>query len=313
MAKKRWPGKDRTARLYKLEHLLSQNPQGMSPNQLADRCGVSVRTVYRDREALETHLHIPISQDGDRWLIDREMYLPPIRLTLPEATALFLAARLALSYSNRFDPNFDATFTKLNTVVPPPLRKQIERTLVWMQGLKKDPAYSNTVATLSQALRSGCRVKIRYSTLGEDAPKERIIEPYAIQPSFHERANYVVAFCRLAGEIRTFKVERIKNIELLDAKYEIPSEFDVNKYFGQSWGVIAGFEPETVKLRFNPDIAQIAAETIWHPSQTVAPQPDGSAVVTLTVAPTIDFQAWVLGWGEKVEVLEPARLRREIA
>jgi len=65
-------------------------------------------------------------------------------------------------------------------------------------------------------------VKILYRALDDRVPKERIIEPYFIQPAAWEHANYVIAHCNLAGAIRVFKVERIERIQLLDEHYSNP-------------------------------------------------------------------------------------------
>ena len=53
-------------------------------------------------------------------------------------------------------------------------------------------------------------------------------------------------------------------------------------------------------------------ETIWHPSQVLEKQADGSVIVMLKVFYTYELVTWILGWGEKVEVLEPAELRQEV-
>ena len=53
-------------------------------------------------------------------------------------------------------------------------------------------------------------------------------------------------------------------------------------------------------------------ETIWHPSQVLEPQSDGTVIMRLKVIDTVELYSWILGWGEKVEVLEPDELREEI-
>lgn len=53
-------------------------------------------------------------------------------------------------------------------------------------------------------------------------------------------------------------------------------------------------------------------ETIWHPSQVLEPQSDGTVIMRLKVTDTVELYSWILGWGEKVEVLEPDELREEI-
>jgi len=57
---------------------------------------------------------------------------------------------------------------------------------------------------------------------------------------------------------------------------------------------------------------RIMEETIWHPSQVLEKQKDGSMIMTLRVTDTVDLYSWILGWGEKIEVLEPPELRKEV-
>jgi predicted DNA-binding transcriptional regulator YafY len=98
----------KTERLIKIWLLLARNPGGYTIRDLAERFGVNIRTVYRDMLALGEDLKIPIYNDNKRWKIDEDYILPPIQFTLSEALNIFLAARLMLRYSNRYDPNTEA-------------------------------------------------------------------------------------------------------------------------------------------------------------------------------------------------------------
>ena len=69
---------------------------------------------------------------------------------------------------------------------------------------------------------------------------------------------------------------------------------------------------KTIRLKFAPDVATIMEETKYHPSQEVKRQADGSVIMTIKVAISMEFCSWILRWGEKVEVLEPEELRQEI-
>ncbi|HIE17929.1 MAG TPA: WYL domain-containing transcriptional regulator [Dehalococcoidia bacterium] len=303
---------DRLARLQRLIYILNQNPGGIGPEELARQCGVTVRQIYRDRKALEDQLNVPVWAGRGKWGIEPGLYLPPISFTTPEAMTVFLASRLLLAYSNAYNPSIVSTLTKLNSVVPGPLRDQIRKTIEWMEKQRRDAVFVHTLETLARAWIEGRRVKILYWALDDRIPKERIIEPYFIQPAAWEHANYVIAHCSLADAIRVFKVERIERIQLLDEHYSIPAEFDANEYLSPAWGITVRDEIETVKLKFAPELAMIAEETIWHPSQVTKLQPDGSALVTMRLAINIQLQAFILGWGEKVEVLEPESLRKDI-
>ena len=303
---------DRTARLLKVEHLLYQNPKGLKVEEIARLCSVNKRTTYRDLKALESELGVPIWEDGTKRGIAEGYLLPPIHFTLPEALNVFLAARLMLSYARRYDPNIASTFTKLNSIVPPPLRDQIQKTMDWMQRYPRNERYLLTLATLAEAWVSQHQVKISYKALGRQKATERTIEPYFIEPAAPGHSCYVIAYCHRTGSMRTFKIERIENIQATAEPYIIPPNFDANAYLSSSWGIVAEGEVKNIKLKFAAEIASIMEETIWHPSQVLERQSDGSVIMTLRVTDTVELYSWILGWGGKVEVLDPEEVRHHI-
>lgn len=302
----------KTERLIKMWVLLHNSPQGYTIKEFAERFEVDIRTIYRDIRSLEEDLKVPVFPDGKRWKLDVKRVLPPIRFTVPEALNVFLAVRLMLGYNKRYDPNTDATFSKLGSILPQPLAEQVQTTVDWMQKLPKDEKHLRVLAKLAEAWTSQRRAKITYRSLPAAKASERIIEPYFIEPAAPGRSSYVIAYCHRARESRIFKVERIEAIELTNETYTIPADFDANKYFSSAWGIVVEGEEQTVKLKFNPEIARLMEETIWHPSQALEKQADGSAIMTLRVFYTYELVTWIMGWGEKVEVLEPAELRKEV-
>lgn len=304
---------DRTARLLKVEHLLYQNPKGLTVQEIADKCGVKKRTAYRDLRALESKPYIiPISEEGTRRAIGEGYLLPPVRFTPLEALNVFLAARLMLNYARRYDPNTASIFTKLNSIVPEPLREEIQKTLDWMQKQPRNERYLRTLAALAEAWVSRQQVKISYRALEADKATERTIEPYFIEPAAKGHSSYVIAYCHRTGSLRMFKIERIEAMEATSVPYAIPPDFDANAYLGSSWGIVVEDKVKSIRLKFVPELARIMEETIWHPSQLLEPQRDGSVVMKLRVGNTVELYSWIMGWGEKVEVLEPKELRREI-
>jgi predicted DNA-binding transcriptional regulator YafY len=273
---------------------------------------VNVRTVYRYLEALQSDLKVPIRDENKRWLLDIKRTLPPIRFTVPEALNVFLAVRLMLGYDKRYDPNLDATFSKLGTALPQPLAEQVQKTVDWMHKLPRDERYLRTLSELARAWVAQHRVKITYRTYDAKKAIERTIEPYFIEPAATGHASYVVAYCHYAGAIRIFRIGRIESIHPTEETYTIPSDFDANKYFGPAWGVSVEGEVKTVQLWFDKGVARLVEETIWHPSQVLKRQKDGSLVMTLQVMDTIELFRWILGWGQDVEVLEPPEIREAV-
>jgi predicted DNA-binding transcriptional regulator YafY len=302
----------KTERMLRIWLLLLRNPLRFTTKDLAEKFEVNVRTIYRDLVTLGNELMVPVYEDRAKWAVREEYFLPPIRFTVSEALNIFLAARLMLGYSHRYDPNVDSTFSVLASVLPAPLREQVQKTLDWMRNLPKSEAFLSVLAKLAEAWTSQHRAKITYRSLPAAKASERLIEPYFIEPAAPGHSSYVIAYCHRAGEVRIFKVERIEAIKLTDEIYTIPADFDANKYFSGAWGIVVEGEEQTVKLKFSPEIARLMEETIWHPSQVLEKQADGSVIMTLKVFYTYELVTWILGWGEKVEVLEPADLRKEV-
>jgi len=303
----------KTERLLKIWILLSNSPSGYTARELAGKFDVNERTIYRDFTTLGVDLTVPVYDDKKRWKIDESHFLPPIRFTLPEALNIFLTARLMLNYSHRYDPNVDATFTKLSAVLPQALAEQVRKTMDWMQKLPKDEKHLRIMATVSEAWVSQRQLKITYRPLVAQKAMERVIEPYYIEPAAPGHASYVIGYCHLKDSLRTFKIERIEAAELTSEPYAIPPDFDANEYLGSSWGIVVEEEVKTVRLRIeDPEIMRIMGETVWHPSQVLEKQKDGSMIMTLKVTDTYELLSWILGWGEKVGVLEPPEIREAI-
>lgn len=304
---------DRMMRALLLLHLLNCNRQGMTVAAIAAHCGVSTRTVYRDLDALEATFGAKLYKEENRFVLLPGTMLPPVLFTVPEAMTVFMAARLLLQQSSVHNQHIEATFTKLATVVAPPLRDELLNTLRWMKGRPAGGAAVGILDTISRCWNERRQVKIRYWPLNAHVREERIIEPYFIQPSALEHAVYIIAHCRLRNELRVFRLDRVLEAQALETTYSVPAGFDANEYLNSYWSVTATGSPRTVKLRFRPEVARVAAETVWHGSQTTELRMDGSAVVTMRVAVTRDLVSFVLGWSDMVEVLAPRALQSEVA
>ena len=304
--------RDRTARLLKIQVLLGQNPSGLKVEEIARRCSTSVRTVYRDLSALELELDVPVWQEGNRRGVVAGFHLSPVLFTIPEAMNISLAARLMQSHSRWYDPHRASALVKLKSVVPPPLRKQIENTIEWME---KQPRNERQIAIserMANAWISQHQVTIRYRDKEEEEPKEFTIDPYYIEPATPGNFGFVVAYCHLDKSISIFKISCIDSARLEPRRYTIPDTFDVVQYLSPAWGTIKDESVQTVKLHFRSHRSRPIVAAIWDTSQVIEPQPDGSLIMTAKVAINNDFRSWVLGWGDEVEVIEPEKLRNEI-
>lgn len=303
---------NRLARLLRVEHLLCQNPQGISVTDIARLCQVSKRTAYRDLGDLETVLKVPLTTDKNLWKVMEGHFLPPIHFTLTEGLSVFLAIRLLYNYCNKYNPDIESTFTKLNSIMPVPFQRQISQTLDKMHDRITDEDNYQTMALLCRAWAEQRKVSIIYRALGKEDYSEREVSPYFIEPAAAGHSAYLIGRCSKSNEIRTFKLERIRSLKMLDKKYEIPAAFDIDKYHSPYWGILVDGEVKDIKLKFVPEVGRIMQETTFHPSQRSEILPDQSVLVRFCLADTPDFVSWVLSWGERVEVLAPEGLKKKV-
>ena len=138
---------------------------------------------------------------------------------------------------------------------------------------------------------------------------KRIVDPYALK--FNFGIWYLIGFCHQRNEVRTFRIDRVRKIEILEENFKVPDSFDLDEYFKESWGIIRGQKTKVI-LKFAKDTADFIAECIWHPSQKLTKNTDGSLIAQFEVGGLSEIKIWILGFGENVEVLEPPELRQEL-
>ncbi len=308
--------RDRTARLMRVASLLSQHPDGMRPKDIAERLGMSVRNVYRDLRALEDEVELPTWSEGGRWGVLDAAFLPPLKLSLQEAMAVFVAARLMVRYADKYDPDLGSAFEKLAENLPPALRSHVQRSLDVLQEAPHDTDFTNHVHLLTQAWAERRVVEIEYEGAAyEGRPGERTrrtLRPWLIEPSLETHALYLIAWDEDRAGMRTFKIERIRDVRLTPRQFELPEPGGLERELRRGWDIIADQPPVRVELRFSPSVAERVLETRWHALQDTDREADGSLRWRTTVSGIIEIRLWILSWGDDVEVLAPQELRDQV-
>jgi len=309
--------RDRLARLLSvLRALHAHGEAGVTPREIARRTGMSSRTVYRDLNALQNEMQVPLWSEGGRWGVQPGAFLPAMRLTLQEAMAVFLAARLMTRYTDRFDPSLASAFSKLEEGLPEAMHGHVERTLDEMAGRRADEAFNRRVADLTRAWAEQRVVRFQYAPAGYDGERDpawREVRPYLLEPSLETHALYLIGLDEGRGALRTFKVERILDLSLTPRRFEAPDGAELAAALRPAWDIIWDQPQVDVVLRFAPGVAARVGEAVWHPSQRVTTAADGSLEWRATVAGTVEVRLWILSWGDDVEVLAPASLREDVA
>ncbi|MBI2850843.1 MAG: WYL domain-containing protein [Chloroflexi bacterium] len=229
----------RSLRLAKIQYALHKNSDGLTSRELSELCGVTVRTIQRDLLDLQSYLGVPLTQAGDRYGIIREYALPPVVFSAYEATALFLACRLALRLADEGNPHIRKALDKISTVMPQELAGRLRLGI----GCGEDtiaPDFGKVFEAVSLAWITQRQIKIHYLPLTSDKLMELLLEPYFVEMTGAGRSTYVIGHAVKEGMegILSFSLDRIKNAEVLPSSFEAPSEKELEQILLSAWGTM---------------------------------------------------------------------------
>lgn len=300
-----------------LEFLLLSHPEGLTKAEIARRLGVhrSTAAEYVDDLSRRTVVYEP---SPDRYAIDRDNYKIQVRLTMHESLALHLAARLLTTRTDKHNPHAASALRKLGAALErlaPLISQHMQRSadVIDDASRRRDPVFIHVLETLTRAWSQGKKVHLTHQ-MDDGKVFEYDFAPYFIEPYAVGRTVHVIGFREPPSAIRTFKVERIRTVTLLEnAPYQIPPDFDPREMLKDAWGIwYTERAPEKVVLRFSRQVAPRVRETQWHHTEQVHEQSDGSLLWEARIAEWQEMLNWVRGWGADVEVVEPRELREEL-
>ena len=128
-------------------------------------------------------------------------------------------------------------------------------------------------------------------------------------------ALYLYAEDLATKSMKTFALSRMKDAEMLGDEEYNASKVTYQEAFGQEIGLVRGKgSVQKLVFIFKPGgAATFVRERIWHPTQKLTPQGDGSLHMELNIAISSWLIKWILGFEDSVEILEPASLRDQVA
>jgi predicted DNA-binding transcriptional regulator YafY len=274
---------------------------------LAEHFEVSVRTVYRDLEALSESGVPLIATPGKGCQLMDGYFLPPLAFTASEAALLTLGGEFI---KQRVDAELQTAagmaLQKLQTVLPQDKREAVTR---WRKELlfssmaraSDDPR----LPALRAAMQERRVVRLQYHAFRRAQPERRDIEPISMV-YFGERWH-VGAYCRLREGPRLFRLDRIDSFNVLDERFDLTDHHVIPAY-SDDWKVGA---PE-VRVRFHPAVERWVRER--QPFTYVGEERDERGpIFVYAVRREDDLVRWLLAWGASAEVLSPPALRARLA
>ena len=300
-------------RLINLILLLQRRPHQKAAD-LAGELGVSVRTLHRYFEMLD-EMGIPVYSERGPYggfSLVRGYRMPPLVFTPEEAVAVCLGVSVVEEmWGQIYRQAARGALAKLENLLPDKQRHEVAwaRRALFATGMHRADlaALEPVLEKLRRAAREHRQVEMTYQSRSQAEAAPRRFNPYALVHRWGWW--YAVGYCHLRQDVRTFRVDRITDLALLEELFELPASFDLQAYLAAE---VQAQPQVTARMRFNPTAARTALENraYW---DALEEQADGSVVVAFS-APDLEWAAsTVFMYGPLVEALEPPELRQMVS
>ncbi len=221
-----------TTRLSRLTAILTQlqTKRLLTATELAGKFSVSIRTIYRDIKALEQAGVPIITEDGKGYTLMEGYRVPPVMFTEAQANALITAEQLVLKNKDTsFIKDYKEAVDKIKAVLKYSVKDKanlLSERLQFRQNNNNEKT-SNYLSDLQFALTNFRLTEIKYTNENQENTN-RMIEPFAL---YSTQENWLlIAFCRLRKEYRAFRLDRIKQLRILNDTFN-PHKITLEKYF----------------------------------------------------------------------------------
>lgn len=306
-------------RLYHLHNILNQRRTPISRQDLMERLECSQATLYRLVAELRDYLGAPIEQDDENrgFYYDRSyeqpFELPGIWISPDELQAL-LTARQVLGdvQPGLLEGELESLQRRINALLQ---QKGVDAgdaaSRVHIQPVAGRPVPAHLFQDVLGALARRQRLKISYHGRRRDEMSRRTISPQRLTQ--YRNSWYLDAWCHSAEGLRSFALERIRDLERTDEEAKEISERRMSEHFDQSYGIFSGPAEHMADLRFSPEMSRWISEERWHPDQSGSFEEDGSWRLRVPFSHARELIMDILRYGADVEVIGPQSLRDTVA
>ncbi|WP_340021561.1 WYL domain-containing protein [Paenibacillus sp. FSL K6-1096] len=304
---------DRLIRLMRIITLVQAKP-GILARELAERCGNSERTIYRDMDALSA-MHIPITHlgHGKGYAFIGNFALYPLDWSEEEEEAFSQLRRVMTDIKPLLPPGFEDAYEKVMAAdykQKAEREETMERTRkeTGLQGMDKNGPHGDQPFFLTDILDAVMKQRSIQADYTENAFEEKgiRIDPYCLVPL--ENRFHLIGYCHRFGIIRTFHINGFSSVNPLDRWFS-KDEFDLQSFMEQKWSL----DQDSLQVEFRVRFSQRMMERLKHEEMFVKPsrvdRQNRSLHFKVAVEQDIGFVHWIMKYKEEAEIMEPAYYR----
>jgi len=305
--------------------MMATRRSGVLLEEIVEEWGCSHRTAQRMTDALQAAFPQTEQEDGNdrkrRWRIHAKAIAPLLTPSAGELAALATAiTELEAEQMTAEAATLRQLQSKVRALLPPGAGTRLavdEEALLEALGHAvrpgPRPAISREVDTaISEALKGPFLLRIAYRKRTQDKPSERVVAPHGLLLGVR---RYLVArdTAKVSARLQHYRVEEIYSAEVLEESFEIDPSFNIRVHAEKGFGSFeSAAEHGDVVWRFTPDAAPHARRFVFHPTQTIEEEANGSLLVRFKASGHLEMCWHLYSWGRSVEVLQPAKLREMV-
>ncbi len=298
------PDELRIERLLQIYRTLCDSKSGVLKKSLINQFGVSPRTIERDIRIIEKALSLRIegrrSQDNEWRYCLPEHYRNRDSIIKNDKTILLLL-ELALAHFKSFaEKDLSESLSRAITASYPLVLRD-DLFYYHDEAPHERPPKFEDLLKLREAFINNKIVSLKIKNL-----KKRIFfKLYKIVHYVDE--YYLLGIFGGEEEVHLISLHDIVDIKITDKAYSIPQDFSTEEYLKQAFAIEPG-PVEKIVLKIRKPLSDYIKNRIWHPTQKIEEQKDGSIILQMEVPVAEELIKWILGYGDDIEVLEPEKL-----
>lgn len=281
--------------------------------ELAERYGVSLRTIYRDMQSLQA-AGVPIyGEAGVGYALLQGYRLPATSFSKEEALSFAAAEKLMASYVDKeLYQHFSTALLKMKGGLRSLEKEQVAAVEEKVYLTAKQGGFNQKVpaalSILMQSMADRVQVRMAYQKASAMEVETRSVEPIGL---FHENSFwYIMAYCLLRKDYRQFRLDRIQHIELLPAERFTKQHAELGYYLAQK--DVATPRQEVVIQVSKKFAAYLEWERGYHGFVSERVEEDFVEMTFHCREGTSWFARWVLMFGDEANIISPVSLREEV-
>ncbi|MEQ8906340.1 YafY family protein [Ekhidna sp.] len=278
-------------------------------NELEDRFEIGRRTVFRDIRSL-IDAGVPIGGDaGEGYFIVEGYHLPPVVFNKEEAAAILMGAKFVEGNADVYTiQEYEKAMYKIKAVLKYSdkefLENLDERIAIRPSPTPRQPVDSH-IAEIQQAIATNRLISMTYYSQYNDTTTSREVEPLGMV--FYSQRWHLIAFCRLRQDLRDFRTDRIKKVNVLPETIDPAQHPNYLDFLNEA---LIGTDAKAATIKCTAKAARFMGEQKYYQGFVEESKLEDGHYEMKFVTPYYDYFArWLMMYGDEIEILSPSELQ----